>query len=134
MRNRSVSRVKATHNLDVLVILSALIGLEVVLELVGVVRNHAALRRVEVRLHAVVVREDGRRRTNLSTHVADGGHARARERVDAGALVLDNGTSSTLDREDTGDLEDDVCNDVSTEAYSQRRTHPWASSSHQSCP
>ena len=99
---------EATHDLNVLVVLGALIGLEVVLELVGVVRNHAALRRVEVRLHAVVVREDGRRRTNLSTHVADGGHTSARQGLDTRALVLNDGTGTTLDGEDAGDLEDDV--------------------------
>jgi hypothetical protein len=45
---------------------------------------------------------------NRTSHVANGRHARAGQALGSGTVVLDNGTSSTLDGEDTSDLEDDV--------------------------
>ena len=98
-----------THNLDALVVLGALICLEVVLESLRIVGDVGALGGVEVVDHAVVEGEEGGRRTNLSTHVANGSHTRAREGFDTRTLVLDNGTSSTLDGQNAGNLEDNVC-------------------------
>ena len=99
---------EATHDLNVLVVLGALIGLEVVLELLGVLADVRTTGSIEVVDHTVVEGEEGGRRTNLSTHVADRGHTRARERLDTRTSVLDDGTSAALDREDTSDLQDDV--------------------------
>jgi hypothetical protein len=48
--------------------------------------------------------------TDLSTHITDSSHARARERFDTRTAVLDNGTSPTLDSEDTSNFEDDIFN------------------------
>jgi hypothetical protein len=42
-------------------------------------------------------------------HVTDGCHTSAGERFGTRAVVLNNGTSSTLDGKDTSDLEDDIC-------------------------
>ena len=78
------------------------------LESLRVVGDVGALGSVEVVDHAVVEGEEGGRRTNLSTHVADRGHTRARERLDTRTSVLDDGTSAALDGEDTSDLQDDV--------------------------
>ena len=97
-----------TYDLDRLVVLSALVSLEVVLEALSVVGNISALGGVEVVDHAVVEGEEGGRRTNLGTHVADRGHTRAGERLDTRTSVLDDSTSAALDSEDTSDLQDDV--------------------------
>ena len=96
-------------DLDVLVVLGAFVWREIVLECLCVIGDSTALGSVEVVGHAVVVREDRGSRANLCTHVADGAHARARQRLDAGARVLDDRTSATLDGKDACDLEDDVC-------------------------
>ena len=58
--------------------------------------------------HAMVVRKNWRRGTNLGAHVTDGGHARAWDGVDTRAEVLNNGTGAALDCQDVGDLQDDV--------------------------
>ena len=97
-----------TYNLDRLVVLSALVSLEVVLEALSVVGDISALGGVEVVDHAVVEGEEGSRRTNLGTHVTDGSHARARKRLDTRTGVLDDGAGTTLDGEDAGNLEDNV--------------------------
>ena len=78
------------------------------LESLRVVGDVGALGSVEVVDHAVVEGEEGGCRTNLSTHVANRGHTRARERLDTGTGVLDDGASATLDGEDAGNLEDNV--------------------------
>jgi hypothetical protein len=44
-----------------------------------------------------------------TSHVANGSHARAGQALNSGTVVLDDGTSATLDGEDAGNLEDDVC-------------------------
>ena len=74
----------------------------------GVVGNVATVGRVEVVDHAVVEGEEGGSGTNLSTHVANGGHTRAGEGLDTRAGVLDDSASTTLDGEDAGNLEDDI--------------------------
>ena len=51
--------------------------------------------------------------TDLSAHVTDSGHARARERLDTRTTVLHDGTSSTLDSKNTSNLEDDIFNATS---------------------
>lgn len=56
------------------------------MELVGLAGDVGARRGLEVVAHAAVVREDGRRGADLGAHVADGRHARARDRVHALAL------------------------------------------------
>ena len=78
------------------------------LESLRVVGDVGALGSVEVVDHAVVEGEEGGRRTNLSTHVADRGHTRARERLDTRTSVLDDGASAALHGEDASDLEDDI--------------------------
>ena len=108
VRQLVVGCTATTHDLDGLVVLGTLVGLEVVLELRGVAGNVGTAGRVEVVDHAVVEGEEGGRRTNLGTHVADRGHTRARERLDTRTSVLDDSTSAALDSEDTSDLQDDV--------------------------
>src|SRR5690242_606651 len=95
-------------DLDELVVLGTLVLAKLVSVLAGEVTNVLALGGPQVVVHAVVEGENGGGGTNLSTHVADGGHTSAGERLDTGSVVLDNGTSSALDGEDTSNLEDDV--------------------------
>lgn len=45
----------------------------------------------------------------LTSHVANGSHASARQAVNTGTMVFNDSTGSTLDGEDTSDLEDDIC-------------------------
>lgn len=100
-------------DLDDLVVLGTLVGLEVMLEGLGVGRDVAALGRAEVVAHARVVGEEGGGRADFGTHVADGGHTRARERLHTSTGVLDDGAGTTLNSEDTRDLEDDIWGEVS---------------------
>ena len=95
-----------------LVVLRILVRLEVVREALGILSDLTTLRCLEIVDHAVVEGKYGGRRTDFSTHVADCSHTRARERLDSRTLVLDNSTSSTLDGEDTRNLENNVCNTV----------------------
>jgi hypothetical protein len=97
---RFSEQVRATHNLDALVVLAVLVGLEVVVELLGVAGLGGTAGSLEVLGHAVVEGEERSGRTDLGTHVTDGGHTRAR--------VLDDGAGTALDGEDASDLEDDV--------------------------
>lgn len=97
-----------THNGDDLVVVGAFVSPKVVLEALCVVGDVTALGRVEVVGHARVEGEHGGGRADLGTHVANGGHARARERLNTLAEVLDDGTSTTLDSEDASNLEDDI--------------------------
>lgn len=95
-------------DLDQLIVLGALI----LSQLLGVdtskVTDILTLRDGKVVVHAVVEWEEGGRSTNFSAHVADGGHTSARDTVDTWAVVLDNGTSSTLDGQDSGNLKNDI--------------------------
>lgn len=100
---------RISYNLDNLIVLGTLIRLQVVLELLGVVGDVTTLRGAEIITHTAVVREERSGSSNFSTHVADGGHARARQGLDARTSVLDNGTSTSLDSKDTGNLENDIC-------------------------
>jgi hypothetical protein len=79
------------------------------LEAVRVGGDIATLGGLQVVGHARVVREEGSGGTNLGTHVANGSHTSARERLDTRAEVFDNGAGSTLDGEDPSNLEDDIC-------------------------
>lgn len=78
------------------------------LELLGVCRNITALRGIQIVDHAVVEREQRCSRTNFCTHVADRCHTRAREGLNTRTVVLDDRTSTTLDRENTSNLEDNI--------------------------
>eukprot|EP00955_Chlamydomonas_euryale_P072936 361570-Chlamydomonas_euryale.AAC.6 len=98
----------AQVHLNQLVVAGALVGAQVVAERVCQLGGAAAVCRHEVVVHALIVREHGRRRANLGAHVADGGHAGARHGLHTWAKVLDNGAGATLDGEDASDLEDDV--------------------------
>ena len=84
------------------------------LEALGVVRDVAAVGRVEVVDHAVVEGEEGGGGTDLGTHVADSRHTSAGERLDTRTGVLDDGAGTTLDGENAGDLENDVCSETDT--------------------
>jgi len=95
-------------DLDDLVVLGALVGLEVVREAASVVGNFGTLGGLEVVGHARVEGEEGGGGTNFGTHVANGGHTSARERLDTLTKVLDDSACSALDGKDTGNLEDDV--------------------------
>ena len=104
-----------TYNVDALVVLGALIGLEIVCKTLGVVGDLRPVRRVEVVSHTVVEGEHRGGSTNLGTHVTDGSHTRARKRFDTGTLVFDDSTGTTLDSEDTSDLENDICRSCKSE-------------------
>jgi hypothetical protein len=95
-------------DLDELVVLGALVLAELVSVLAGEVTDVLTLGGLQVVVHAVVKGENGGGSTDLSTHVANGSHTSARQGLDTRAVVLNNGTSSTLDGEDTSNLEDDV--------------------------
>ena len=98
-----------TYNVDALVVLGALIGLEIVCKTLGVVGDLRPVSRVEVVSHTVVEGEEGSGCANLSTHVADRRHTGTREGLYTRTSVLDDSASTTLDGQDTGNLEDDIC-------------------------
>lgn len=98
----------STHDIDDLVVLGVLISLEVVREALSVLGNFRTFGCVQVVDHAVIEGEERSSSTDLGTHVTDRSHARARERLDTRTAVLNNGTSSALDSEDTSNLEDDI--------------------------
>lgn len=58
----------------------------------------------QVVVHALVEWEDGGGGSNLSSHVTDGSHACATDVVHTLAVVLNNGTSSSLDSQDASKL------------------------------
>ena len=72
--------------------------------LAGQVSNTLALSSHQVVGHTPVEGEHRGGGTDLSTHVADGSHAGARDGVDARAEIFDNGTGTALDGQDTGNL------------------------------
>lgn len=96
-------------NLNELVVLGTLVLTELGGVLAGEVTNALALGGLEVVVHAVIEGEERSGSTDFSTHVADGAHTRAGEGLSTRAVVFDDGTSSTLDGEDTGNLENDIC-------------------------
>lgn len=73
-----------------------------------VVTNRLTLGGLKVVVHAVVEGEDGGGSTNFGTHVTDGTHTSAGEGVDTVTVVLNDGTSATLDSENTSNLKDDI--------------------------
>ena len=116
-----------TYNLNALIVLSTLIGLEVVRETLSVLGDVRTVGRVEVVGHAVVEREERGGGTDFSTHVADGRHARARQGLDTRTGVLNNSAGTTLDGEDASDLEDDIWAQVECLMLVNMigSTHPW---------
>ena len=105
---------KVTYDFDFLVVLSTLVGSQVVREALSVLSNITTTSCLEIVGHTVVEGEHRGGSTNLGTHVTDGSHTRARKRLHTRAVILNNGTSSALDRENTSDLEDDICICAST--------------------
>ena len=95
-------------DLDELVVLGTLVLTELLGVVAGEVTNVGTLGGLQVVVHAVVEGEHGGGGTNLSTHVANGTHTSARQAVDTGAVVLDDGTSTTLDGQETSNLKDDI--------------------------
>jgi hypothetical protein len=95
-------------DLNELVVLDVLVGAKAVGVGAGEVTNLLSLGGSKVVVHTVVEGEDGGSGTNLSTHVADSSHTSARNSIGSRAVVLDDGTSATLDSEDISDLEDNV--------------------------
>mmetsp|Transcript_45480 Transcript_45480/g.75908 ORF Transcript_45480/g.75908 Transcript_45480/m.75908 type:complete len:411 (+) Transcript_45480:1238-2470(+) len=95
-------------DLDDMVVVGALISLEKVLVLVGILGDSSTAGGLEVTGHAVVEREEGGGGSDLSAHVADGAHSCAGDRVDTRAKVLDDVVGSSRDSEDASELEDDV--------------------------
>lgn len=84
-------------DLDELIVLGALITTELLGVRSGEVTNLGSLGSSEVVVHAIVEGEDGGCGTNLGSHVRDGSHSGAGEGVDTRAVVLDDGSSTTLD-------------------------------------
>jgi hypothetical protein len=99
---------RGTHNVDNLVILGAVVCSKVVGKPFCIFGNVRPLRGIEVVDHTFVEGEDGRCRTNLCAHVTDSRHTGARKRFDARTLILHDGSGSTLDSENSGDLQDDI--------------------------
>lgn len=97
-----------TYDLNDTVVVGTLIRLQVVLEALGILGDLTALGGVQIVGHAAVEGEHRRSSTDFSTHVADRSHASARERLDTRTGVLNDSTSSTLDRENTSNLEDNI--------------------------
>lgn len=93
---------------DPLVVLTTLIRLEVVVELLGVLRNGRTVGGLEVSAHSVVEGEKRGSGANLSSHVTDSSHTGTRERLDTGTVVLNDSTSTALDSENTRNLEDNI--------------------------
>ena len=106
---------KVTYDFDFLVVLSTLVGSQVVREALSVLSNIATTSCLEVVGHTVVEGEHRGGSTNLGTHVTDGSHTRARKRFDTGTLVFDDSTGTTLDSEDTSDLENNICRSCKSE-------------------
>mmetsp|Transcript_11978 Transcript_11978/g.32744 ORF Transcript_11978/g.32744 Transcript_11978/m.32744 type:complete len:250 (-) Transcript_11978:514-1263(-) len=98
----------AQVDLNHLVVLTALIRDQVLLEGLRQLGCPRPLRGHQVLIHALVEGEDGGGGADLSTHVADGGHASGREGLSAWAMVLYNGASATLHGQDACHLEDDI--------------------------
>lgn len=78
------------------------------LEALSVLGDFTTLGNVQVIGHAAVEREHRCSSTDFGTHVADRSHASARERLDTGTSVLNDGTSSSFNRENTSDLENNI--------------------------
>ncbi|PMB71436.1 hypothetical protein BM221_001525 [Beauveria bassiana] len=107
-------------NRDALVILGAVVGLKPEsrvrrraragkrLQRVNVGNGLRAARRRQVPRRRLRVGKDGRRRADLGAHVADGGHAGAAERIDAGPKILDNVAGAAADRQLAGEPQDNV--------------------------
>jgi hypothetical protein len=83
---------------DDLVVLGILVCAKVVSKGGGVFGDLRAFGGIEVLSHTRVEGEERGCCANFSTHVADSSHARAGQRFNTWALVLDDGTSATLDR------------------------------------
>lgn len=75
------------------------------LGVVGDIRTFGGIKVVD---HAVVEGEEGGGSTNFGAHVTNRSHTRARQRLDTRAPVFNNSTSSTLDSENTSNLENDI--------------------------
>lgn len=97
-----------THDFDDLVVLRTLIRFQVVLETFGVVRDLTALSSLQIVDHTVVEGEERGSCADLSTHVADCSHTRARKGLDTGTSILNDSACSTLDGENAGNLENNV--------------------------
>lgn len=95
-------------NLNELIVLTTLIGREEVVVKSSKVGNLLSAGGVKVVGHSLVEGEGGGGSTNLGTHVTDGTHTSARQVVDTITKVLDDSTGSSLDGEDTSDLEDNI--------------------------
>lgn len=95
-------------DLDQLVVLSTLVLAEVLGIGAGEFTNGLTLSDLQVVVHAVVEGEKRGRSTDFSTHVTDGSHTGGRKRVDTRTVVFDDSASTTLDSEETSDLEDDI--------------------------
>lgn len=95
-------------DLDQLVVLRAGVLTELLGVDAGEVTNVLALGGLQVVVHALVEGEDRGGGTNLSTHVTDGTHTSAREGINTRSVVLDDGTSTSLDSKETSDLQDDI--------------------------
>ncbi len=95
-------------DLDQLVVLSTFILAQFLGVGAGEVANWLTLSDLQVVVHAVVEGEKRGSSTDFSTHVTDGSHTGGRERVDTRTVVFDDSASTTLDSEETSDLEDDI--------------------------
>lgn len=91
-----------------LVVLGTLVLAELLAIAPGEVGNVLTLGSLEVVVHAVVVGEERGGGTNFGTHVTDGTHTSARQIFDTRTMVLNDGTSTTLDGKETSDLEDNI--------------------------
>lgn len=70
-----------TYDLNVLIVFSALVGLQVVSESLSILSNLGTLSSLEIVRHAIVEGEEGGGSTDFSAHVTNSSHTRARERL-----------------------------------------------------
>lgn len=98
----------AQVDLDELIVFGTLVFTEILGIRSREITNGLTLGGLEVVVHTVVEWEERGSGTDLSTHVANGTHTSARERFDAGSVVLNDSTSASLNSENTSNLEDDI--------------------------
>jgi hypothetical protein len=97
-----------TYDIDDLIILGALICAQVVGKPLSIFGDIRALGRIQIVLHSSVEWEERSCRTNLCTHIADSGHTSRGETFYTRTFVFDDGTSTTFDRKNSSNLEDDI--------------------------
>mmetsp|Transcript_4058 Transcript_4058/g.11358 ORF Transcript_4058/g.11358 Transcript_4058/m.11358 type:complete len:269 (-) Transcript_4058:765-1571(-) len=112
----SVGRERSVHkwfeltqvNFDELVVLTVLVCVQKIRRFRRFVTNVTTAGGIQISLHAVVEGKEGRCGANLCAHIANGRHSRARNAVKPGTEILHNVARSSLDGENTCNLQDNI--------------------------